>query len=227
MSEHLYFISIIARALQEPDIKKALKKAFRKIKRMGSEKRYAEGFENFELFMDAAYSRHQIIATDHISELMAQLATGMFEGSAQEVQRLLDTINSHPEWKAQFEAIRRSEADENIMQESPVIAVSGDKGLAIERTFRKVPGCESFDRIVPGIYTVRLVNTGWVIWEGKLTTEELIWSEAHENKNLPMAAETEGIKKEATYQEDLLGGDLILRTYAGLESGSIELELTR
>jgi len=60
-----------------------------------------------------------------------------------------------------------------------------------------------------------------------LTAEELIWSEAHENKNLPMAAETEGIKKEATYQEDLLGGDLILRTYAGLEGGSIELELTR
>jgi len=147
MSEHLYFITIITQALQEPDSEKALKRAFRKIKRMGAEKRYAEGFENFELFMDAAYSRHQITATDHVCELMAQLATGMFEGSAQEVQWLSDTINSHPEWKAQFEAIRRSEAEENLMQESPVIAVSGDTGLAIERTFRKVPDCKSFDRL--------------------------------------------------------------------------------
>ena len=47
MSENLYFITIIARALQEPDIEEALRKAFGKIKQMGAEERYAEGFKNF------------------------------------------------------------------------------------------------------------------------------------------------------------------------------------
>ena len=43
MSENLYFITIIAKALQAPDIEKALRKAFCKIKQMGAEERYAEG----------------------------------------------------------------------------------------------------------------------------------------------------------------------------------------
>ena len=46
MSENLYFIPIIARALQEPDVEEALWKAFRKIKRMRAEEQYAEGFKS-------------------------------------------------------------------------------------------------------------------------------------------------------------------------------------
>ena len=65
MSGNLFFIPIIARALQEQDIEEALRKAFREIKKKGTQKRYAEGFKNFELFMDTAYSRHQITAAWH------------------------------------------------------------------------------------------------------------------------------------------------------------------
>ncbi|MCK4787320.1 MAG: hypothetical protein KAV87_26415 [Desulfobacteraceae bacterium] len=224
MSENLYFISIIARALHEPDIEKALKEAFRKIKRMRTEERYAEGFSNFELFMDSAYRHHKITATDYAHELIAQLVTGTFEGSTQEKRSLLDFITSHPEWKTEYEAIRRMEEDENLMQEFPVIEVSSDKGIVIEKTFKKVPGCESFDGILPGNYKIRLVNTGWVIWEGELTAKELMWSEAHKGKNLPLAAG----KRRPTDEIDLLNnGEVILRTYAGIESGCIEIELTR
>ena len=97
MSENLlYFFPIIAKALQEPDIEKALRKAFGKIKQMGVEERYAEGFENFEIFMQEVCRRHQITAADHVRELIAQLGTGMFEGLAQEKETLLDIIASHP-----------------------------------------------------------------------------------------------------------------------------------
>ena len=37
MSEYLYFITILARALQEPDVESALKKAFAEIKQMAEE----------------------------------------------------------------------------------------------------------------------------------------------------------------------------------------------
>jgi len=220
MSENLYFITIIAKALQEPDIEKALRKAFRKIKQMGAEERYAEGFKNFELFMEAAYNRHQIITTDHVRELIIQLGTGMFEGTAQEKETLLDIIASHPEWKAEYEAFCQMEADKNLMQEFPVIEVSSDKGFVIRKTFEKVPGRESFDGILPGKYTIKLANTGWIIWEVSLTAHKLI---EPEDKNLRMAAESEDDHD----KKILLDGDIIFRTYAGPESGRIEIELTR
>lgn len=224
MSENLYFITIIARALQEPDIEKALRKAFGKIKQMGAEERYAEGFKNFELFMEAAYNRNQITAADHARELIVHLGMGMFEGTAQEKETLLDIIASHPEWKAEYEAFCQMEADNDLTQEFPVIEVSSDKGFVIRKTFEKVPGHESFDGILPGNYKIKLVNTGWIIWEGQLTAKNLIWPEAHEGKNLPMAA-GEG---QPTDEVDLLNNrEVFLRTYAGIESGRIEIELTR
>jgi len=220
MSENLYFITIIARALQEPDIEEALRKAFGKIKQMGAEERYAEGFTNFELFMEAAYNRNQVTTTDHARELIIQLGTGMFEGIAQEKETLLDIIASHPEWKAEYEAFCQMEADNDLTQNLPVIEVSSDKGFVTRKTFEKVPGRESFDRILPGNYRIKLVNTGWIIWEGRLTANELI---EHEDKNLRMAAESEDDHD----KKILLDGDMIVRTYAGPESGRIEIELTR
>jgi len=224
MSENLYFITIIAKALQEPDIEEALRKAFCKIKQMGAEERYAEGFKNFELFMQAAYNRHQITTADHARELIVHLGMGMFEWTAQEKETLLDIIASHPEWKAEYEAFCQMEADNDLTQNLPVIAVSSDKGFAIRKTFEKVPGHESFDGILPGNYKIKLVNTGWIIWEGELTAKDLMWSEAHKGKDLPLAA-GEG---RPTDEIDLLNnGEVILRTYAGIESGRIEIELTR
>ena len=225
MSDNLlYFISIIARALQSPDVDKALRDAFCEIKKKGSQERYAEGFKNFELFMQEAYNRCQVTAADHVSELIALLGTGMFEGPLQEKELLLNIINSHPEWKAEYEAFCRMEAHEDLTQNFPVIAVLSEKGLVKEITFTKASGCESIDNIVPGNYKLKLVNTGWIIWEGKLTAEKLI---VPEGQNIQTAAKTKGAQLPPTGRKVLLDGDLILRTYAGTESGSIEIELRR
>jgi hypothetical protein len=218
----LYFISIIARALQSPDVERALRNAFCEIKKKGSEERYAEGFRNFELFTQEVYNRYQVTATDHIRELIALLGTGMFEGPLQEKQSLLNIINSHPQWKAEYEAFCRMEAHEDPTQDFPVIAVLNEKGFVREITFTKISGRESIDNIVPGNYKVKLVNTGWIIWEGHLTAEKLISSEAHKNKYLPLAA---GPPK-PTGEIDPLDGCLKLCTYAGTESGRVEIELT-
>jgi hypothetical protein len=224
MSDNLlFFISIVVRALQSPDVERALRDAFREIKKKGSEERYAEGFRNFELFMQEVYNRYQVTATDDARELIARLGTGMFEGTLQEKELLLNIINSHPEWKAEYEAFCRMEAHEDLTQDFPVIAVLSEEGLVREITFTKVSGCESIDNIIPGNYKLKLVNTGWIIWEGKLTAEELIWSEG---ENLQMAAKTKDIQIPPTSKIVLLDGVLILRTYAGTEGGRIDIELT-
>jgi hypothetical protein len=224
MSDNLlYFISIIARALQSPDVDEALRDAFCQIKDKGIQDRYVEGYRNFELFMQEVYNRYQITATDNIRELIARLGTGMFEGHLQEKESLLNIINSHPQWKAEYESFCRMEAHEDLTQDFPVIALLSEKVFVREITFTKVSGRESIDNIVPGNYKLKLVNTGWIIWEGHLTAEKLISSEAHKNKNLSLAA---GAPKPTGEIDPLDNGELILRTYAGTESGRIKIELT-
>jgi len=223
MSDNLlFFISIIARALQSPDVERALRGAFREIKKKGSEKRYAQGYLNFELFMQEVYNRYQVTAAGHVRELIARLGTGTFEGPVQEKESLLNIINSHPEWKAEYEAFCRMEAHEDLTQDFPVIAVLSEKGPARYVSFPKGPGCQRLDDIIPGNYKLELTNTGWIIWEGQLTAKDLISSEAHEGENLRLAAGP----AIPTRKIVLLDGDMILRTYAGAESGRIEIELT-
>ena len=222
MSDNLlFFISIIARALQSPDVERALRNAFGQIKRMGTERRYAEGSRNFELFMQEVYHRRQVAATDDVRELIARLGTGMFEGPPQEKESLLNIINSHPQWKGEYEAFCRREAHEDLTQDFPVIAVLSEKGILSEITFTKVLTCESVGDILPGTYVIKLANTGWIIWGGQLTAKELISSEANKNKNLPLAAGP----AIPTRKIVLLDGDMILRIYAGTESGRIAIEL--
>ena len=222
MSDNLlFFISIIARALQSPDVERALGEAFREIKKKGSEIRYAQGYLNFELFMQEVYHRRQVAATDDVRELIARLGTGMFEGPPQEKESLLNIINSHPEWKGEYEAFCRREAHEDLRQDFPVIAVLREKGILSEITFTKVLTCESVGDILPGKYVIKLANTGLIIWEGQLAAKELISSEANKNKNLPLAAGP----AIPTRKIVLLGGDMILRTYTGTEGGRIEIEL--
>ena len=222
MSENLYFIPIIARALQEPDVEEALWKAFREIKRMRAEEQYAEGFKNFNLFMKEVYNRYQITVTDNIYELIARLSTGMFEGPTQEKESLLTIIRSRPEWETKYEAFCKMEVVENRKLEFPIIEVSNEKGRVVRKTFKKVPRRESFKEILPDRYKIKLVNTGWIIWEGKLTANQLI------KTTLYAAADTKSTQRNRPKRIDLLdNGEVILRTYAGNESGRIEIELAR
>lgn len=227
MRESLYFITVIARALGEPDVGKALSDAFWEIREKGDQPRYVDGLKNFELFMDAAFCHHDITTTDHARELIVELAGRTFEGTELEIESLLTTINSHPEWKTEYEAIFRQQAGEDIMLRSfPKIQVLSNKGFVGEMRFEKVPGRQSIDDISPGDYSLRLANTGWVIWEGELTAKELQWAEAYGAKDLDLAAETEVAHRRPTREIVLLDGDVFLRTFAGIESGSIEVELT-
>jgi len=226
MSDNLYFIQVLGRALEQADLGTSLYSAFTEIKKKAAQKKYAEGFMNFELFMDAVCHQYDNIATSYVHQLIDQLATGTFEGTDQEIKTLLDIINLHPQWKTEYETVCCLEANTDLARGFPEIAVLSQKSPARCVSFPKGPGCRRLNDIIAGNYKLELTNTGWTIWEGELTAKELIWSEAHKGENLRVAAGK--AKEEPTNEIDLLhNGDLILRTYAGIESGSIEIELTR
>jgi hypothetical protein len=227
MNEGLYFIPIIERALKEADSTAALEKAFREIRLKGVEEPYAKGLKNFEQFMGIAYSHREAVVSDHVHRLIAELATGTFDAAERERKLLLDVINSRPDWQAEYEAFCREHAAEDFLQDpNPVIQVSSNGRVVGELLFDEVPGSKSIGGIMSGNYVLKLLNTGWTIWHGELTARELIRTEDFADTDLPLAAgEGEG---RPTCEKDLLhNGEVVLRTYAGIESGRIEIELAR
>ena len=227
MAKELYFIPIIAKALQEPHVRRALQKAFRQIERLGTQEEYTEGFKNFELFMSVVYTHWDAVITDHVRQLVAEYKIGIFEGTEEERDNLSNIICSRREWRAEYLEICQQEAEGILTQDSfPVIAVTSEKGLTKEITFTEIPGRKSIHDILPGNYRIKLVNTGWMIWEGELTAQELLWSDAYKGENMCVAAGD--IKEDPTSEIELLqNGELMLRTYARTEDGRIEIELTR
>ena len=227
MTENLYFVPIIERAMGEPDAATALKKAFCEIELKGVQERYVEGYSNFELFMDIACSHHEVVVINCIRRLIAEMSLGTFGGPEQERRLLLDIVSSRPDWKEEYEAFCRQYAPENPVQSrSAAIEVSHNGRVIGELVFDNVPGCKSMGGIVPGHYVVKLLNTGWTIWRGELTAPELILGEAFSDRDLRLAAGEN--EEQATGEMDLLNnGEIVLRTYAGIESGSIKVELVR
>ena len=63
--------------------------------------------------------------------------------------------------------------------------------------------------------------------EGRLESEELLWRHAFPGTGFPAAAATGRTGRRPTSQADLLAGTLLLRVYAGLEGGTMEIEMER
>jgi hypothetical protein len=227
MSDGLYFIPIIERALEEPDVAAALEKAFCEIEIKGAQERYVEGCRNFELFMDIACSHHEVVVSSCVRRLIVEMGMGTFGGNEQERRLLLDIVKSRPDWEEEYEAFCRQYAPEiPVQSQRAAIQVSHNGRVIGELVLDNVPGCKWMGGIVPGHYVLKLLNTGWTIWRGELTAPELILGEAFRDRDLRLAA-GEG-EEQPTGEKDLLNnGEILLRTYAGIESGSIEIELVR
>jgi len=222
MNEPLYFIPCLIEALEGPDVKASLKSAFREITQKGVQSRYAAGFQNFAHFMDEACLRHNTIETNITRELIVLLATGAFDGIPEENRTVPDRINSRSQWKAEQEAFFRETGEDPGELLLPAIQILRGEQLVREVMMRREG--EYIDGIVAGQYTVKL-GIGMIIWEGELTAKDLLWTEAFTASDLDLAAETPGVERQSTREMVLLDGALIIRVFAGIESGFIEVEL--
>ena len=223
MNKNLYFIEIFNTAFQQADPKVALRNAFEQIQHLGRQKQFRDGFCNFERFMEQVSKYRKLRETDSVRQLITEIATETFSGTEKQRRAVVESIAFDSEVKAEYEKVCR-QVCRDCCKQTAVIQFFRDKLLIGEMTFSEAVGRKTIGRILPGDYTLKL-DTGRVVWQGNLSGQDLIWIEAFGTRKLDLAAETSGIKRLPVRSETLLDGDMILRTFAGIESGTIEIEL--
>ena len=227
-TKRLYFVPIIAQAIESDDPKKAMEEAFSEIRELGNQPEYKEGFRQFLEFVKTALKpsgeeselRIQQIR-DAVYRLIYDLATDTLGVGEEQKEALIESIRNIPEWNAEYEKVKElgqafqapeTPIEIEVLKKDRII---GSCTVSIEPT--------TIGGITPGAYTVRFSN-GRVLWEGDLSRQELLWAFAYPEKDLPMAAETEPSQREPTKTVTLLNGELIIEVFAGLEKGEIRLK---
>jgi len=186
MPDDMFFIPMIARALQQSDPRAAMIEAFERIEAMGQQPRYRNGYEQFLAFMNSVADGRRADAPEEAGALI--------------LERLDRPMTVR-------------------------ILVERDRTLIATCDFDEATGTETVTGIEPGRYRLAL-ETGRLLWEGELAEGDLLWGKAHPGEGLPMAADSEDTAREPTLEMDLLDGTVVLRVYAGVEAGSLEITLT-
>jgi hypothetical protein len=230
MTKDLYFIHLIADAFHQPDPKLALKAALQKILELGQLLEYARGFEQFKRFIEVMGYNYQtpsqlnkVLINQILEDLSFQIAAGLFTGDQKKTKDLLNLITSQPELKKDFKNLCE-EASKAITQQIGLkIIIDRNEETIISIPVKAAPFSQIIKNIKPGQYEVRL-NTGRMLWQGKLTDRDLLWTAAFPEKDMALAADTGDVTEHPTREISLLDGELIIRVIPELESGRIELK---
>ena len=223
MNREMYFIPIIAHALEQEQVRHALDLAFEDIKMLGQRPECERSYAQFLRFMElvAACRDEEVCAA--VRRCMIAWATDAREVAAGEWDAARDVLAARPGWQSEVDALyaeaQRSEWDARWPR--LVLAKSGRVVRAIEISDQ--PGVESVGPIGPGAYVLEL-ETGRGLWEATLRAADLIWSQSSRRGPLNLAADTPGAGVQPTREASLLGGEIILRVFAGVEAGRIEVE---
>ena len=232
MSNDLYFIPIIAEALEQKDTERSLKQAIERIESLGTMPQYKQGYEQFEQFMDIVNEQvqkqapHDVSETDKIMELIIDLATDTFEGSDEDKQKALRIIKSHPPWQKEYDQLVAEIRELNQRPQGVEISVSCENEPRKSITFTKIPGSKTIENIPAGDYSISFA-TGRLIWKGQLSEQDLIWSQAYPGKPFELAADTTERKAKPTKEISVFDGKVIIRVFAGIEGGRIEITVNR
>ena len=229
MSNDMYFMQIIAKALEQKDSEKSLKQAFDEIKSLGTKSGYEQGFRQFQRFMDTISDQTgkketDTLDADLVSELIVDLATDFFEGSDEDKQKALSIIKSHPRLRKEYDQLVADIEQLNRRPAGVEVSISRDNKWFKSVTFMEIPGTEGIDRIIAGVYNIAFA-TGQAIWEGELTEQNLLWGKAYPGRPVRLAADTTGEKSEPTKEISVLDGEIIIRVFPSIESGRIEITM--
>ena len=230
MSNDLYFISIIAKALEQKDSEQSLKQAFEEIKSLGTKSGYEQGFQQFQQFMNTVNEQAKKegaddqLKTEIAKQLIVELATDTFEGTDEDKRKALSIIKSNPQWRKEYDQLVAEIEELSQVPESIEILISRDNKPFKSVTFMEVPGTKGIDRIIAGVYNIAFA-AGRIIWEGELTEQNLLWGKAYPGRHVKLAADTTGQKSEPTKEISVLDGEIIIRVFPSIESGRIEITM--
>ena len=228
MNRDLFFLPLIADALQKPDPKKGLQEAFEEIELLGRQPEYKLGFRQFQMFMkeikrniEARSSLSEDAVFDSFRDLQLQVIAGVLEENQDDEQACLDLINSRPNWKREFERLCSEAEKAKAPERATKIIIDKDEEYFETVRFNRPPSAKTLRNIKPGLYGFRL-ETGRVLGKEELTRNDLLWVYAYPTQDLKLAADTGDTVERPTRQIQLLGGELIIQVFPGLESGRIK-----
>lgn len=224
MSDDLYFIPILARALKQQRTRAALREAFVEIERLGRKPSYERGLAQFHRFMAEVHAaRERADEVQRLNEegLVIEAVFGMPLDDEDQRRISLELIRSTDAW-AEYEQVRSELAhiDASPFQ-SDIRLVRGEQVVGAV-TLREKSPTASIANIVPGDYEL-VLGTGRVLWEGALTAADCIWTAAFPGAPVALAADTEQAERHITREIPLLEGELTLRVHPGIEAGRLEL----
>ena len=79
---------------------------------------------------------------------------------------------------------------------------------------------------MPGSYKL-VFESGLCLWQGTVSSSDVLIPEAYPETNLPMAADDIGENRKLTKTVTLLGQAGKIKFYAGIGSGSMEIVINR
>ncbi|MFC1762902.1 hypothetical protein ACFL6U_12595 [Planctomycetota bacterium] len=224
MNKQLYFIPMLENALKQSHPGEALVGVFDKIKGLGDRKEYAGGYTNFKRFMGITSTVYQHRIDNSVRQILLELAYGtpdMSEACRQAVQRL---VQSKLEWTHEFQQLCEEFPPQDKNDLWPVVQVYRNNQLIDRLIFNESSCTRSTGQITPGFYHLKF-NTGMTLWQGNLTTEHLIWTDAFSERNLDVAAASDDAPVESTLHTELHHGQTVIRVIPGIEWGAIEVTL--
>jgi hypothetical protein len=227
MNKNLYFVQIIAEALQAPEPRQEIKKAFEKIKHLGQQPEYHQGYLQFQQFMEQVLKSDiepELISQQILMDAVFQLATGLIPEDSMEGKKLLEVIKTNPILQEEFDRVsKQALQSETGLDQLELIVEKNGLPVGSFPIKSSVPLLE-MRGITPGTYEVRL-NTGRVLWQADLREEDLLWSAAFPEEALDLAADTGESFRRITKEFTILGGEITIRVYPEIESGRIEVEV--
>lgn len=197
MDNPLYFIKLLAGALQAPDPHSALKKAQATITELGRQPEYKQGYQQYLRFMELVCSELGLL----LPETDTQLGFNS-EDQLGDLEVLLKDFE--PEERRPCIVVKRD----------------GDQLATLTIEDGRIVGI--VESAKPGNYSVGL-DTGRNLWQGRLSGQDLIWREAFPDEPLPLAADTDQESPPVSREIVLIPDELVLKVIPGRRQGRLEI----
>jgi len=227
-SKNLYFIRLIQKAYESDDKQTALKKVFDEINSMATIPEYETTFKNSKLFIksiESALAKNASIKKSakysNFYELVIDILLNEFGGDEKEKQEIIDYFSNDPEF---------NEA-KKVIKDMATIGSLSVEVLRNGKLIKSQPYTDDIEAITisgisPGEYIIQLSN-GRRLWSYEIGEKQVVWKSAYPKKEFPAAAKTEPTKLLSTMSESLMGGEIKLDIFPGIESGTIRINISK
>ena len=225
MVHDVFFIPILLDALQGRDPLQAIQEAFRTIEAMGKKAKFRKGWAQFCDFMGKVKRELAALAScdDDADTGFLDLLEAVLS-SPRHVEQLDRGLVHRPDLRIRLDLLRRV-VTAFAPLDSPVDVVLHREELELVRARLVSPGESTvIPGLVPGAYRVTF-STGRLLWEGRLEEADLLIRKSSRPEPLRLAAEGVGDKSHSSRVIACHAGGIVLRTFPGLESGSLEVIL--